>query len=277
MGECIYCHKNAGWFSSKHLECEQKFNHGIGEIRVIVRNSFDLKEDFFVRKEQIDQIIRESYIDQDALVFIYRELLEDAVMFFLDDDIIDKKEEYCIARFIQFTGMSQNILNTTHALDKVIQSRIIQEILLGNIPKPAITIMGDFPFILSKNETLIWLFRNVTLHEQKMRREYVGRSRGFNLRIAKGGYYKTGSFKGTPIETNYMQRISIGNVCLTDRHLYYSSIEKSIKISYDKILSIESYSNGIGIRKEGVNSKPVFLEGVSSWFCYNVISNLRNV
>lgn len=62
MGEYKYCHKNAGWFSSKHLECEQKFNRGISEIRAIVGNSFNLKEDFFMRKEQIDQIIRREYV-----------------------------------------------------------------------------------------------------------------------------------------------------------------------------------------------------------------------
>lgn len=275
MGECKYCHKNTGWFNTKHLECEQKFNHGIKEIRNILKNSFDLKEDFFTRKEQIDKIIKESYIDHDTLVSVYRELLDDAVTNFLNDDVIDKKEEYCIARFIQFTGMPQNILNTTHALDKIIQSRIIQEILHGNVPKPAITIAGDFPFMLSKKETLIWVFRNVTLYEQKIKREYVGRSRGINVRIAKGVYYRTGSFKGTPVETSYMQRISTGIVCLTDSHLYYSSIVKSVKIPYEKILSVESSSNGIGIQKEGTNSKLIFLEGVSSWFCYNVISNLK--
>lgn len=55
-----------------------------------------------------------------------------------------------------------------------------------------------------------------------------------------------------------MQRIPTEGICLTDRHLYYFSMEKRIKISYDKILSIESYSNAIAIRKEVTNSKPVF-------------------
>lgn len=275
MGVCKYCHKDAGWFSSKHSACEEKNLQGINRIKAIIKKCFDLKEDFFLHKPQIDSIINESFIDYDTQVLIYRDLLDEAVTKFLNDGVIDKKEETCIARFIQFTGIPQSTLNTTHALDKVVQSRIIQNILQGNPIKQAITVAGDFPFMLAKNETLIWLYRNITLHEQKIKREYVGRSSGFNIRVAKGVYYRTGGFKGSPIETSYMQKIGVGCVCLTDKNLYFSSIEKSLKIPYNKIISIESYSNGIGIQKDGANSKPVFLEGVSSWFAYNVIANYK--
>lgn len=277
MGTCKYCHKDAGWLSSKHLVCEEKNNQGRNEIKAIIRNSFDLKKDFFIHKAQIDNIIATSFIDHDALVVIYRELLDEAVTKFLNDGIIDKKEESSIARFIQFTEIPQNTLNTTHALDKVVQSRILQDILQGNPIKQVIAIVGEFPFMLAKNETLVWLYRNTILHEQKIKREYVGRSRGLNIRIAKGVYYRTGSFKGSPIETNYMQKVGVGCVCLTDKNMYFSSMERSLKVPYSKIISIESYSNGIGIQREGTNSKPIFLEGVSSWFCYNVISNLKNI
>lgn len=275
MGVCKYCHKDAGWFNSKHSVCEEKNNHGKKEIKAIIRNSFDSKEDFFLHKRQIDNIIDTSFIAQDTLVIIYRELLDEAVTRFLNDGIIDKQEEACIARFIQFTGIPQSTLNTTHALDKVVQSRIIQDVLKGNPIKQIITVAGNFPFILAKNETLIWLYRNIILHEQKTKRDYVGRSRGLNIRVAKGVYYRIGGFKGSPIEKNYMQKIGIGNVCLTDKNLYFSSMEKSLKVPYEKIISIESYSNGIGIQKDGANSKPIFLEGISSWFAYNVIANYK--
>ena len=91
----------------------------------------------------------------------------------------------------------------------------------------------------------------------------------------KGVYYRTGGFKGHPVETTIMQRIGVGSVCLTDKNLYFSSPEKSLKIPYSKILSIDSYSNGIGLQKDGANDKPMFLEGINCWFTYNVIANLK--
>jgi hypothetical protein len=129
--------------------------------------------------------------------------------------------------------------------------------------------------MLGKDENLVWFFRNITIYEQKTKKEYVGRSQGLNIRICKGVYYRTGSFKGNPIETTYMHKMGIGNVCLTDKHIYISSPEKSFKIPYGKILNVDTYSNGIGLQKDSLNSKPIFLEGINSWFCYNVISNIK--
>lgn len=275
MGECQYCHKDAGWFKSKHSECEETYKSGLCQIESILKNSFNQREDFFLHKNEIDKIAKESFINKVNLDTIYIESLDKAVKNFLNDGIIDKYEEKIIARFIQFTQLPQATLNKTHALDKVVQSRIIEDILRGNPIKPAITVSGNFPFILSKNETLIWLYRNVILHEQKIKKEYIGRSNGLNIRIARGVYYRIGGFKGSPVETSYMKTIGTGCVCLTDKNLYFSAPEKSIKISYSHILSIESYSNGTLIQKDGRNNNCIFLEGVDSWFLHNVISNLK--
>jgi hypothetical protein len=158
----------------------------------------------------------------------------------------------------------------------MLQSEVLLDILNGKKPNPKITIGGDFPFMLNKNENIVWLFRNITLHQQKVQREYVGRSRGISVRVMKGVYYRTGGFKGHPIETTIMQKIGTGSVCFTDKHIYFHSPEKSLKIPYSKILSVDSYSNGIGLQKDGANDKPIFLEGLNSWFAYNVIANFKN-
>jgi hypothetical protein len=73
-----------------------------------------------------------------------------------------------------------------------------------------------------------------------------------------------------------MDRVGVGIACLTTKYIYFSSPEKSIRIPYDKILSVETYSNGVGLQKDGTNDKPIFLEGINSWFAYNVIANLKN-
>ena len=97
-----------------------------------------------------------------------------------------------------------------------------------------------------------------------------------SIRVCKGVYYRTGGFKGHPIETTVMQKVSKGTICLTTKHLYYHSPEKSFKIPYSKIINLESYSNGLGIHKDGISSKPIFFEGLDSWFSCNVIENLRS-
>ena len=275
MGKCKYCGLDAGFFRSKHDECEQKYNQGLSAIKQIISNCFITKEDFYLKDRDIKLIAQDSHIDVPSLKKEYISEFDNAIDRYLDDGIIDSEEERTVARFIQYTGLSQPELNSNKSLEKVLQSKVLQDILSGNVPAPRITIAGDFPFMLGKAENLVWLFRNITLHQQKVKREHVGGTRGVSVRIMKGVYYRTGGFKGHTVETSYMQRIGVGSVCLTDKHLYFSCPEKSLKIPYSKILSVESFSNGVSIQKYGANDKPIFLEGINSWFTYNVIANLK--
>lgn len=228
-----------------------------------------------MHQNEIQRICREAYVSDDIRRNIYCECFDAAIEQYLDDGIIDQPEERTVARFMQFTGLSQSTLNANKSLEKVVQSKVLQELLNGQVPAPRITIAGNFPFLLNKNENLLWLFRDVTLQMQKVRRETVGRTRGVSVRVCKGVYYRTGGFRGHPVETAYMQRIGTGSVCITDKNLYFHSPEKALKIPFSKILSLDPYSNGLGVQKDGANDKPMFFENLNSWFCYNVISNLK--
>ena len=218
----------------------------------------------------------DSYISGTSKEDLFAQVLDEAVEAYLNDGVMSPDERSMVARFIQFSGIPQPVLNKNHSLERMLQAEVLNDILNGRKPAPKITVAGNLPVMISRNENLIWVFRNITLHEQKVKKEYVGRNRGLNIRIARGVYYRTGGFKGTPVETSYMQRISSGTVCMTDKHIYFSSPEKSLKIAYSSILNVDTFSNGVGIQKDGANSKPIFLEGLDSWFCYNVIANLKD-
>lgn len=276
MGKCIYCGKDAGLFRKAHSDCEERYNSGMADIRDIVSGCFRQKDDFYLYKNRIEQIKNNANIDNDACDELYCESLEQAVEEYLDNGLIEPEEENTVARFMQFTGLSQQRLNRNMALEKVVQSKVLQELFNGLVPAPRITINGSFPFILSKNEKLIWLFRDVTLQMQKTRRETVGRTRGMSFRICRGVYYRTGGFRGHPVETEYTASLGTGSVCLTDKNLYFHSPEKSLKIPFSKIISLDTYSNGLGVHRAGANEKPLFFLNLNSWFCYNVIAHLTN-
>lgn len=276
MGKCKYCGASAGFLRSVHPECEERRKNGMKALKGIVDQCFDRKEDFYLHAAQIKQLCADSHISDAECRDIYRDRFDWAIERYLDDGLIDQPEERTVARFMQFTGMSQQELNQRRSLEKVVQSKVLQELMNGQIPTQRFTVAGNFPFMLAKNENLIWLFRNVTLHMQKVRRETVGRTRGVSVRVCRGVYYRTGGFRGTPVETTYMQRVAMGTACITDRHLYFHSPEKSLRIPLGKILSLDTYSNGLGVQKDGANDKPMFFENMDSWFCYNVITNLNN-
>ncbi len=274
MGKCRYCGRDAGFLRTRHAECERRHDEGVERIRAVLAGCFARKEDFYGRRDELMRIASEGHVSQETCRKVYCEAFDAAIDRYLDDGIIDTAEERTVARFMQFSELPQEALNARRSLEKVVQSKVLEDILNGRTPAPRITVGAPFPFMLSKTEHLVWLFRDVTLREQKVRRETVGRTRGVSVRICRGVYYRTGGFRGHPVETTYMQLVGTGMVCLTDKHLYFHCPAKSLKIPLNKILSLDPYANGLGVQKEGVTARPLFFENLDSWFCYNAISNL---
>ena len=275
MGECRFCHKDAGFLKKEHEECRRKYEDACDSIRRTIEQCFLTKTDFYSKAADVNSSLSRGSVSLEDKLSLYISCLDKAVESYLSDNIIDDSEYKMITRFVQFSGMRQEDINVNHSLDKVVQSQVLNEILNGKVPTQRFSVAGGLPFMLGRDESPIWVFRNIVLHEQKTIRQTVGHHNGFNIRLARGIYYRTGGFKGTPVETTSMQKVGVGMVCLTTRNLYFSSPEKSLKIPYDKIISINTYSNGIDLQKDGAREKPLFLEGVDAWFCYNVIANLK--
>ena len=277
MSDCIYCGKDAGFLKSKHSDCETKHLNGCSALKSLLMNAFVNNIDFYTIDKQIKTILSDSYINSEKLNQIYLNAFDEAILQYLNDGIIADVEKKTVARFQQYTGLPQQLLNSNKSLEKVVQSDILQSVLNGIIPTPAITIQGALPFMLGKDEKTLWVFRDVELVEQKVKREFVGRSQGMSFRVMKGVYYRVGGFKGSPIETTQMVSIGRGMLVLTDKTIYYNCQQKSLKIPYKKLISIEPYSDGVGFQKDGASSKPFFLKGMDSWFTYNLITNLQTI
>lgn len=275
MGECRFCHKDAGFLKKEHDECRRKYEDACNSIQRAIEQCFATKIDFYSKSGEVNAALSRGMVSAEARDKLYVACLDRAVESYLGDSVIDDSEYKMITRFVQFSGMRQEDINVNHSLDKVVQSQVLNEILNGKVPTQRFFIAGGLPFMLTRDEIPVWVFRNVTLHEQKTIKQTVGMHSGFNIRVARGVYYRTGGFKGTPVETTSMQKVGVGMVCLTTKNLYFSSPERSLKIPYNKIISINTYSNGIDLQKDGAREKPLFLEGIDAWFSYNVIANLR--
>lgn len=277
MSDCIYCNKDAGFLKSKHSECEVKHVNGCNSLKSLLMNAFSNATDFYTIDKEINAIVSDSYIGMEKLRQIYLNTFDESISNFLNDGIISDNEKKTVARFQQYTGLTQQVLNSNKSLEKVVQSDILQSILNGIIPTPSITIQGTLPFMFDKNEKTLWVYRDVELVEQKIKREFVGRSQGMSFRVMKGVYYRVGGFKGSPMETTQMLSIGKGVLVLTDKTIYFNCPQKSLKIPYKKLISIEPYADGLGFQKDGASAKPFFLKGIDSWFTYNLITNLQSI
>jgi hypothetical protein len=201
---------------------------------------------------------------------------ERAVDHFLEDGHLDESEEERLSRFRTQFSLSQDQLDTQGAYSRLVRGAVLRDVMNGIVPE-RMQVQGNLPFNFQKTEKLVWLFPEVQYYEDRKRRHYVGGYHGASFRIAKGVYYRVGAFKGHPVETSETVLVGSGLLGVTNRHVYFSGASKSFRIRHDKIVSIEPYSDGVGIQRDAQTARPqVFVTG-DGWFTYNLLMNVSNL
>ena len=273
MGKCIYCNKKAGFFSKFHKECEEKYRNGIIEIKNLATESvLSPKTNHSIK---INEICTKSFVSSQKLNETLSSVYSISLENFLEDGVLSETEENQLSDFKKTYDIPQEFLEKNNSLTKTVQAGILRDLLEEKEIENRINIQGSLPFKLMKNEKLIYLFQNVELYEQRTKTEYVGKSQGVSLRIAKGVYYRTGNFRGKPIKTTNIVPVTSGILAFTDKHLYFSGSLKNFRIKFDKIITVDPYSDAVGIQKDGVSAKPQIFKNVDGWFCYNYIQNIN--
>ncbi len=272
MGKCPYCNKSAGIFRKLHKECEEKYNSAKETIAKTVVDKFeDLNNLNF---DQLKELANKSYLSETEFQDLISESYSNVLDQYLDDGVLSKEEEDKLESFMQKSNLSQDVFDKNDSLSKTVRASILRDLLNGDEITNRLKVNGNLPFKFQKSENLIWLFQNVELFEQRIKTTYKGGSQGVSLRIAKGVYYRTNSFKGHPVKTTKIVPIATGMVALTEKHIYFASSIKNFRINYNKIITIDPYSDGIGITKDGVTAKPQVFKNLDGWFCYNFIKNI---
>lgn len=212
--------------------------------------------------------VSEAYI-QDALITGWEKALEQI----LEEGLLTKDTEESLMQYARDLKLGQHELDRNGCYTRAGQAMVLRDITEGITPQ-RIRINGSIPFNMQKGETLVWMFHNVSFYEEKTFRTYVGKSSGFSVRIAKGLYYRTGSFKGWPIETNHMVTRGNGSLGVTTKHIYFAGDQKSLRIPYKKIIQFIPYSDGLGIHTDGKSDKAVAFKTGEGWFVHNLVQNL---
>lgn len=275
MGTCPYCHRSAGLFRSAHPECKQQHEQACQSLSLLLSTCFRDKLSFRDQDDKIKQICREGYIDHQTLGSICARALDDAISHFLNDGLISPEENDAVAAFIEYTGFPQSVLNINHCMERLVQSQILQDVYEGRKPKCRITTDARLPFLLARDETMLWLYGSVSCYQLETEVSHRGTESGFSIRLAKGLYYRFGGFESKPVETERLQPLGHGMVCLSDKAFYFSSSTKNLKLPYAQLITANAESRGVSLQAEGDGKPLLYFEGFDPWFCYNLIANLK--
>lgn len=189
-------------------------------------------------------------------------------------EIPDGTEKYIDALTARM-NISKETLASKNQYVEFTKSLIIQDILHGVTPHRVT--LAQNPINFKKGEILIWPFIGVTLYEEVVKRQTIGSSKGINIRIAKGIYYRIGAFKGESLTTSSLQPKYSGSLLITNKNIYFYSDQKTIRFPYEKILSFVPFEDAIGIQPDRVNSKTLYINGLDGRFAFNIVSNIQNI
>ena len=213
---------------------------------------------------RIHKVITVLPILPDALNEAYYYMLNKAANNFLKDGQLTAQEEHLLNQFMTILNIQVQKLPVEYqsgSITRIAQTGILNNIQAGNLPNQP----SMLPIVLGKGESLLWTYNNVTLYQEKIEKEYVGRHNGVSVRVIKGVTLRTGKMKGKPVEHSYMNNMGTGELYVTNKHLIFQSPTKAAKVPFNKLIGITPYIDGVELHKEG-DSKRMVLQGFDSWF-----------
>lgn len=276
MGQCIYCGNDAGLLRKFHKDCKSRYEAGQKKLTELALSAAKGSADLTTTRTAVDSIVAGSFIRPEELKTTLVNGFEVSVHQALEDGIITQDEEDALDKYKDYFRLTQNDLDTSGAFTKLVQAGVLRDLMDGKIPK-RINITGQIPFNLQKSEELVWVFQDVKYYEVRSRTSYSGGYSGMSVRVAKGLYYRTGSFRGNPIVTSEATHAGTGILGITTKHIYFAGGQKAFRVPYQKIVSFTPYSDGFGLQRDAQTAKPQSFVVGDGWFVYNLVVNLSKL
>jgi len=98
-----------------------------------------------------------------------------------------------------------------------------------------------------------------TLCRFKTKTEFVGGSHGVSIPLGHGFRYRVSSFRGHPVQSEYLAHLDTGKLIVTNKRLVFLGTKREVSVPIAKLLQIEPYSDALGIAREGKETKDVYL------------------
>ncbi len=273
MGKCIFCGQEAGFLKTKHEACEARHSQGLEKVRALAESAIRERSLLATLQAETRSAAAGGFVSEEERIDLVSRAYGQAVDDALKDGLLSADEEQGLSQIGDGLSLSREQLDRHGGYTRLVQGGLIRDLTEGKIPM-RMNIKGELPFLLQKNEMTVWLFDDVRYHEVRTRTRYVGGSQGVSVRLARGVYYRLGGFAAEPIKSEETVYVGTGPMLVTSKNVYFGSSLKSVRIPYNKIVSITPYSDGVGIQRDAVSAKPQLFINGAGWFTYNLLMNL---
>lgn len=281
MGDCKFCGEPAGFLRSEHPDCRKRDDEKRAEqARLLVDLERDAADAALKGEAAVIEAVplltqragAPELAGADTRGAIVR-AWGSAITRLLDGEGVTNENESALARYASAFAFTEAERKEGNALDRLVKALILHDIAAGT-PKARLNVTDPMPILLKKDEFIIWAFANVRYLQVKQFTRYEGRSQGISVRLAKGLYYRAGGFSGRPVQHEATVEMDRGIFAMTQKAVYFAGPKKSLRVPYTKFVSIEPFSDGVGLQKDGASARPMTFTPLDGWFTFNVIKNL---
>lgn len=147
--------------------------------------------------------------------------------------------------------------------------------LVWQLDNGVFSVIPNPPITIKKYEECYLAF-NAQLWEQKtVHQGYKSVSHGFSIPVVKGVRYRVGSGRSVPVKQEVLLKHP-GNLFLTSYRIVFSGGKHSFQIGFNKLLTFDVYSNGIGFVIDGWTYMVEFASQDIELFATGLASAIRN-
>ncbi len=274
MGKCIFCGEKAGLFRSAHPACQAANEAARADLPAALVDAFKDHGEAQPFLDGIPDLTARAHLKTDEITSLLAQGLDQIVDEALDDNVLSAEEEELISEWVHTLNAAYPGIKQTDAVERLVKAALVRNLQEG-APVTGRFSPEGLPFLFQKSEELVWTFSPVQFYQNTTRTEYVGGSHGISVRLTKGVYYRTGAFKGRPVKVDELKLQGTGMLAITTKHVYFWSPNKAFKVPFSKLISLETFEDGIRIQRDGTTTKPQTFSGIDGWFAANLISNLQ--
>lgn len=262
----------------KHLfdlndeEVDEMHDEAAGEIfkkfhdKIISDGKLEKEEDDFLDKLKKD--LRLSTTVEEKILFEGR---KEYIQKVFDQMIADRK--ISPSEWENFNDIQKELRFTINF--KPEDNEIIEKLKLRwsieNGELPAI----DVPINLQKHELCYFSSYAEWLENRTITKRVNYGGPTARIKIMKGVYYRAGSMGVQRVTSEELKTIDAGQLYLTNRRILFVGSRKNSNIPINKILSINPYSDGVGIEKDSGTS-PIFRMSESADILAMILTRILN-
>ena len=148
---------------------------------------------------ELAQSLRQSGLNPGQQTALLIRAWEAAVEGTLEDGLLTMDEENALIRYMDHFNITAAQVDSNGVLTTMVQAAVIRDIAEGIVSQRQ-NITGRIPFNLMKSEQLVWVMDEVDYLEVVTHRERRGSSHGLSIRVARGVYYRPGTFRSRAVE-----------------------------------------------------------------------------